>query len=106
MLNQTLGPARELSIVLTLVRDADGNPSCSIRVQAAQMIAYDQQMGFTRLRLTKGRVLEVREGTDQIDRLVRGAATHLAGNTLHPDRPRMCVGECEADETAAVANAG
>src|ERR1017187_10701330 len=79
MLNQTLGPACELSIDLTLVRAADGNPSCTIRVQAAQMITYDQQIGFTRLRLTKGRVLEVREGTDQIDRLVRGAAADPAG---------------------------
>ena len=84
MLNQTLEPAHELSIVLTLVRDAAGNSSCTIRVQAAQMITYDQQIGFTRLRLTKGRVLEVREGTDQIDRLVRGAAAHPAGNTLQP----------------------
>ena len=43
------------------------------------MITYDQQIGFTRLRLTKGRVLEVREGTDQIDRLIRGAAADPAG---------------------------
>ena len=79
MLNQTLEPVLELSIDLTLVRGADGNPSCSVRVQAAHMITYDQQIGFTRLRLTKGRVLEVREGTDQIDRLVRGAAAYPAG---------------------------
>jgi hypothetical protein len=106
MLNQTLGPARELSIDLTLVRDAEGNPSCSIRVQAAQMITYDQQIGFTRLRLTGGRVLEVREGTDQIDRLVRGAAANLAGNMPQPDPLRMRAGEYEPDETAAVWAAG
>jgi len=70
------------------------------------MITYDQQIGFTRLRLTKGRVLEVREGTDQIDRLVRGAAANLAGNTLQPDRLRIRAGECEPDETATVGNAG
>ena len=80
MLNQTLEPVRELSIDLTLVRGADDNPSCSIQVQAAQMLTYDQQIGFTRLRLTKGRVLEVREGTDQIDRLVRGAFANLTEN--------------------------
>ena len=106
MLNQTLGPARELSIDLTLVRSADGNPSCSIRVQAAQMITYDQQIGFTRLRLTKGRVLEVKEGTDQIDRLVLGAAANLAGNALKPDLLRMRAGKCEPGEAAAVGNAG
>ncbi len=75
MSKQTPGPSRELSINLTLVRDAQGNPSISIRVQAAQMITYEEQSGFTRLRLTGGRVLEVREGTGQIDRLVRGATT-------------------------------
>lgn len=106
MSNQTLEPARELGIDLTLVRGADGNPSCTIRVQAAQMITYDQQVGFTRLRLTKGRVLEVREGTDQIDRLVRGAAANLAGNTSQPDRLRMRAGGYEPDETAAVGNTG
>jgi len=102
MLNQTFAPAFELSIDLTLVGDADGHPSCSIRVQAAQMITYDQQIGFTRLRLTKGRVLEVREGTDQIDRLVRGAAANLAGKALQPDLLRMRAGECEPDETATL----
>ena len=87
MLNQTLEPSHELSIDLTLVRGADGNPSCSIRIQAAQMITYDQQIGFTRLRLTKGRVLEVREGTDQIDRLVRGAVANLAGEEPSKGQP-------------------
>ena len=87
MLNQTLEPARELSIDLTLVRGAEGNPSCSIRIQAAQMITYDQQIGFTRLRLTKGRVLEVREGTDQIDRLVRGAVANLTGEEPSKGQP-------------------
>ena len=82
MLDQTLEPVHELSINLTLVRGADGNPSCIIRVQAAQMLTYDQQIGFTRLRLTKGRILEVREGTDQIDRLVRGTAVDPAGKEL------------------------
>ena len=78
MLNQMPGPAREQSINLTLVRAAEGNPCCTIRVPTAQLITYDQQSGFTRLRLTGGRVLEVREGTDQIDRLVRGVTSNLA----------------------------
>jgi hypothetical protein len=106
MFDQTLGPTRELSLDLTLVRDANGNPSCTIRVQAAQMISYDQQIGFTRLRLTKGRVIEVREGTDQIDRLVRGAAANLAGSTLQPDPLRMRAGECEPDEIVAAEKVG
>jgi hypothetical protein len=78
MLNQTLGPTRELSINLTLVSEAQGKALSNIRVPAAQLITYDQQNGFTRLRLTGGRVLEVKEGTDQIDRLIRSAATNFA----------------------------
>ena len=69
-------PLRELSIALTLVRDEAGNTSATIQVQPKQMIAYDQELGFTRLRLTGNKVLEVKEGTDQIDRLIRSAAAN------------------------------
>ncbi|MGO8839205.1 MAG: hypothetical protein ACLQAH_09080 [Limisphaerales bacterium] len=78
MLNQTPEPTREISIDLTLVKDAEGRHALTIKVQAAQMITYEEQTGFTRLRLTGGLVLEVREGADQIDRLVRNAAANLA----------------------------
>lgn len=74
--NQSSEPIRELSIALTLVRDAAGKPLAIVQVQPKQMIAYDQELGFTRLRLTGGKVLEVKEGTDQIDQLIRNAASN------------------------------
>ena len=78
MLNQnhSTEPTRELCIALTLVRDEAGNPSATVQVHPKEMIAYDQELGFTRLRLTGNKVLEVKEGTDQIDRLIRGAASN------------------------------
>ena len=78
MLNQVPKPASESSICLTLVGAAAGARPSTIRVPAAELIAYDQQTGFTQLTLTGGRVLEVREGTDEIDRLVRGANSSLS----------------------------
>jgi hypothetical protein len=75
MLHQTVQQDRDLSIALTLITDDAGKPAMTIRVEPKQMIAYDQQMGFTRLRLTGNKVLDVKEGTDQIDKLVRGAAS-------------------------------
>jgi len=78
MLNPISEPPRDPNISLTLVKAAEGDPSCVIRIPSSQLIMYDQQSGFTRLRLTGGRVLEVREGTDQIDQLVRGATSNLA----------------------------
>ena len=74
--NQSTEPMRELSIALTLVRDAAGNPSATVQVQPKQMLAYDQELGFTRVRLTGNKVLEVKEGTDQIDRRIRNAASN------------------------------
>ena len=83
MFSQTTEQDRELSVVLTLVRDEAGNPSMTIQVQPKQMIAYHQEMGFTRLRLTGNKVLEVKESTDQIDRLVRGvAANNFSGSSF------------------------
>ncbi|HXT10607.1 MAG TPA: hypothetical protein VN873_03520 [Candidatus Angelobacter sp.] len=42
-------------------------------VLISQLIAYAQNNGFTRLRLTGGRMLDVKETTDRIDFLVRRA---------------------------------
>ena len=42
-------------------------------VLVSQLIAYAQNDGFTRLRLTGGRMLDVKETTDRIDFLVRRA---------------------------------
>jgi hypothetical protein len=45
-----------------------------VSVSIAEMIAYSQESDFTRLNLIGGKVLNVKETTDQIDRLVRVAA--------------------------------
>ncbi|MGD0614727.1 MAG: hypothetical protein ABSA69_04695 [Verrucomicrobiota bacterium] len=72
------GPTREPNISLTLVGAPEGDPSCTIRILTAQLITYSQRDNFTQLTLTGGRVLEVKESTDQIDRLVRIATANLA----------------------------
>jgi hypothetical protein len=46
----------------------------AISVIVSQLIAYAQEQGFTRLRLTGGKTLDVQEATDHIDHLVRSAA--------------------------------
>jgi hypothetical protein len=74
MLNQAHTPSDESIISFTLARASEGDPNGTVRVPASQLLAYDQQLGFTRLKLMGGTVLDVREGTDQIDRLVRAAA--------------------------------
>ena len=76
MLNHKNEPVRGLGIALTLVKDEAGNPSARVQIHPAQMISYRQQPGFTQLRLTGYKVLEVKESTDQIDLLVRGAASN------------------------------
>ena len=63
------------TISLTLAKVSEGNPGGTVRVPASRLLAYDQQMGFTRLKLTGGTVLDVKQSTDQIDRLVRAAAS-------------------------------
>jgi hypothetical protein len=68
-------PTREFSIALTLARSEAGTPTLTIQIPPKEMIAYDQELGFTRLRLKGNKVLEVREGTDEIDRLIRRAAS-------------------------------
>ena len=78
MLNANPGLSRQPNINLTLKQVSEGNPSGLIRVLTSQLISYDQQSGFTRLRLTGGRVLDVKESTDQIDRLVRNATADFA----------------------------
>jgi hypothetical protein len=76
MLNQETEPIHEMGIALTLVGGEAGNPSVKVQIQPKQMITYRQQLGFTQLRLTGHKVLEVEESTDQIDQLIRGAATN------------------------------
>ena len=45
-----------------------------VSIAVSEMIAYSQWSDFTRLNLTGGKVLDVKETTDAIDRLVRAAA--------------------------------
>ncbi len=76
MLDQVPKSSHEPKIIsLTLAKVTEGHPGSTVRVPASRLLAYDQQMGFTRLKLTGGTVLDVKEGTDQIDRLVRAAAS-------------------------------
>jgi len=44
-----------------------------VTVIASRLITYAEELGFTRLRLLGGHVLEVRETAGQIDRLIRDA---------------------------------
>ena len=45
-----------------------------IIVELSQLITYAQERGLTRLRLTGGKTVDVKETTDRIDGLVRNAA--------------------------------
>ena len=47
--------------------------STDVNLTVSQMIAYTQNEGFTRLRLTGGKMLDVKETTDRIDFLIRRA---------------------------------
>ena len=60
-------------ISLTLTRAESGH--VLVKVSIAECIAYSQNTGFTRLNLTGGKVLDVKETTDQIDKLARAAAS-------------------------------
>ena len=60
-------------IHLTLKQGLQGQ--VVVGVSISEFIAYSQNSGFTRLNLTGGKVLEVQETTDQIDRLVRAASS-------------------------------
>lgn len=60
-------------VSLTLMQTETGQ--VVVKVSIAEFIAYSQNTGFTRLNLTGGKVLDVKETTDQIDRLVRVASS-------------------------------
>jgi hypothetical protein len=77
-MNQAPGLPHTPSICLTPVRAAEGNAPCTLNIVIARLLAYDQRDSFTRLKLTGGQVLDVKESTDQIDRLVRAAASSFS----------------------------
>ena len=62
------------TIELTVVAETGGFRKGRVSVPTVELVAYDQQIGFTRLLLVGHRTLEVEERTDQIDHLVRNAA--------------------------------
>jgi hypothetical protein len=61
-------------VSLTVVKAGDAHASGVVQIKVSRLLAYEQQTGFTRLRLTEGAWLDVREGTDEIDRRARLAA--------------------------------
>jgi hypothetical protein len=63
------------TISLTAMQSQEGLQPGAVRVKAEQLLAYEQQRGFTRLRMLGAKSLDVREGTDEIDRLLRAAAS-------------------------------
>lgn len=74
--NFSLAVERPLAVPkvsLTLMQTETGQ--VVVKVSIAEFIAYSQNTGFTRLNLTGGKVLDVKETTDQIDRLVRVASS-------------------------------
>ena len=62
-------------ISLTVMQGQEGLQPGTVRVKAEQLLAYEQQRGFTRLTMLGAKSLDVREGTDEIDRLLRAAAS-------------------------------
>ena len=60
------------SIRLTPVKCAEQK---EISVLVCELIAYGQERGYTRVRLTGGKTIDVQETTDRIDGLVRSAWT-------------------------------
>jgi hypothetical protein len=70
---------------LTLVNAEKSQTSDLIAVPASGLLAYEQRNGFTRVRLTKGGWLDVREATDEIDRRLRWAATQMTSVESSPN---------------------
>jgi hypothetical protein len=66
---------------LTAVGGEKGQPTEVVAMVASRLLTYEQHHGFTRVRLTKGVSLDVREGTDEIDRRLRMASAQLAANS-------------------------
>jgi hypothetical protein len=69
--------ARIPSVRLTRA-NVDGNgpvKADAVEVPVSGLVAYSQERGFTRIRLTGGQAIEVCEATEVIDQLVRSAST-------------------------------
>jgi hypothetical protein len=69
--------ARIASVRLTRA-NVDGNgpvEADAVEVPVSGFVAYSQERGFTRIRLTGGQAIEVCKATEVIDQLVRSAST-------------------------------
>ena len=61
-------------VSLTIVNSESGRSAGVVELKASRLLSYEQHTGFTRLRLTAGWYVDVREGTDEIDRKLRRAS--------------------------------
>ena len=60
---------------LTVIAGTGQQPAGVVSVSVSRLLSYEQHTGFTQLRLSDGARLKVKEGTDEIDRRVRVAAS-------------------------------
>jgi hypothetical protein len=67
----------KVRLVLTAFKTEAGQEPQSLEVALAELIAYSQDRTHTRLILRGGKILDVEETTEQIDRLVRAAASQI-----------------------------
>lgn len=63
------------TVSLTAVNNEGGRQVGPVVMKTSRLLSYEQHVGFTRLRLTEGASLDVRESTEEIDRQVRLAAS-------------------------------
>jgi hypothetical protein len=75
MTKKAPGSFQAPSISLTPIRAAASNAPGTIKIVVSRLLAYDQRDGFTRLKLTGGQAIDVKESTEQIDLLVRAASS-------------------------------
>ena len=62
-------------ISLTVIKADTGQKTGAVTIKASRLLSYEQRTGFTRLRVRGGECMDVREGTDEIDRRLRQAAS-------------------------------
>jgi hypothetical protein len=97
-------PSATPKIHLTLIQGQQGQ--LVVGVSIGEFIAYSQNAGFTRLNLTGGKILEVKESTDQIDRLVRAASSQPNALTYEPvpgfDQAFSAAADAEAGEIRTI----
>jgi hypothetical protein len=64
-------------VSLTVLDGTAGAGGKAMAVRASRLLCYEQHTGFTRLRLSDGTQMDVRESTDEIDRRIRQAASQV-----------------------------